>query len=68
MIGKNTNTTTYTIQYGSDWFNDYLVYTEYTNEKGNVCSFTLVDQDGKTVNDKNIIESVFEYIDNLVSE
>ena len=59
------NSTTYTIQYGDSWLNDYLVYTEWTDDRGKVIDYTLVDQDGKNITDTAIIESVQEYVDNL---
>ena len=56
---------TYTIQYGDSWLDDYLVYTEWLDDEGKVIDYTLVDQDGKTITDEAIIDSVQEYVDNL---
>ena len=63
-IANNTSKT-YTIQYGDSWLNDYLVYTEWLNDKGKVIDYTLVDQNGKTITDEAIIDFVQEYVDNL---
>jgi len=63
-IANNTSKT-YTIQYGDSWLNDYLVYTEWLNDKGKVIDYTLVDQNGKKITDEAIIDSVHEYVDNL---
>ena len=63
-IANNTSKT-YTIQYGDSWLNDYLVYTEWLNDRGKVIDYTLVDQNGKTITDEAIIDSVHEYVDNL---
>ena len=61
----NDTSKTYTIQYGDSWFNDYLVYTEWLDDRGKVIDWLLVDQDNNIVKDINIIESVYEYVDNL---
>jgi hypothetical protein len=63
-IANNTSKT-YTIQYGDSWLNDYLVYTEWLDDRGKVIDYTLVDQNGKTITDEAIIDSVHEYVDNL---
>ena len=61
----HSNTTTYTIQYGDSWLNNYLTYTEWVDDRGMVIDWTLTDQDGNTITDEAVIESVHEYVDNL---
>ena len=56
-ITHNTSTT-YTIQYGDSWLNDYLVYTEYVDDRGKVIDYTLVDQDGKNITDSVIKRTI----------
>jgi hypothetical protein len=63
-IANNTSKT-YTIQYGDSWLNDYLVYTEWLDDRGKVIDCTLVDQKGETITDEALIDSVHEYVDNL---
>ena len=61
----NNTSKTYTIQYGDSWLNDYLVYTEWLDDRGKVIDCTLVDQKGETITDEALIDSVHEYVDNL---
>ncbi len=63
-IANNTSKT-YTIQYGDSWLNDYLVYTEWLDDRGKVIDCTLVDQKGETITDEALINSVYEYVDSL---
>lgn len=56
---------TYTIQYGDRWLDDYLIYTEWLDNNGEVIDYTIVNQDGETITDEALIESVQEYVNNL---
>ena len=50
----------YQIQYGSNWFNDYLIYREWPDG-----SYTLTNRDGKIINDLALVEDIQEhYINN----
>ena len=61
----NNTSRTYTIQYGDSWLDDYLIYTEWLDDRGKVIDCTLVNQKGETITDEALIDSVHEYVDNL---
>ena len=65
---NKTTSKTFTFQYGEDWFNDYLVYTEWYKENGKVIDFKLVDQNGNTINNQSLIEAIQEQVDNMIEE
>ena len=49
VMTKKENT--YTIQYGDRWLDDYLIYTEWLDNNGEVIEYTIVNQDGETITD-----------------
>ena len=61
----NNTSRTYTIQYGDSWLDNYLIYTEWLDDRGKVIDCTLVNQKGETITDEALIDSVHEYVDNL---
>jgi hypothetical protein len=65
---NKTTSKTFTFQYGEDWFNDYLVYTEWYKENGKVIDFKLVDQNENTINDQSLIEAIQEQVDNMIED
>jgi hypothetical protein len=65
---EKTTSKSFTIQYGNDWFNDYLVYTEWYKENGKVIDYKLVDQDGNIITDEELIEAVQEQVDNMIED